>query len=96
MKYTAFENFVSKPRLERYLFSCANSQEKAMMLYGANLKISQAFYPILNLFEIFLRNDIDSKLGIYFADSEWIINQKVGFMIDATLGPKFWLKNSSK
>jgi hypothetical protein len=93
MNYNAFENFVSKPRLERYLACCTYSQEKAMMLYGANLKVSKAFYPILNLFEIFLRNSIDNKLGIYFADSEWIINQKMGFMNDATLGPKFWLKN---
>ena len=93
MNYNAFENFVSKPRLERYLACCAYSQEKAMMLYGANLKVSQAFYPILNLFEIFLRNSIDDKLEIYFADSECIINQKVGFMNDVTLGPKFWLKN---
>jgi hypothetical protein len=92
MNYNAFENFVSKPRLERYLVSCAYSQEKAMMLYGANLRVSQAFYPILNLFDIFLRNGIDHKLGIYFADCEWLINQKGGFMSDASLGPKFWLK----
>lgn len=92
MKYSAFENFVSKSRLERYLVSCGYSQEKAMMLYGANLRVSKAFYPVLNLFEIFLRNGIDDKLGIYFSDSEWIINQKVGFMNNASLGPKFWLK----
>ncbi len=92
MDYTAFESFVSKPRLARYLVSCTYFQERAMLLYGANIRVSQAFYPILNLFEIFLRNGINEKLSIYFADQAWIVNQKRGFMSDGSLGPKFWIK----
>jgi hypothetical protein len=92
MEFEAFEIFVSRPRLARYLISCSYSQERAMKLYAANIRVSQAFYPILNLFEIFLRNGINEKLSSYFADHAWIINQKDGFMNDASLGPKYWIK----
>ncbi len=93
MEFAAFEIFVSKPRLARYLISCSNSQGRAMKLYAANIRVAQAFYPVLNLFEIFLRNGINEKLSKYFADQAWIINQKEGFMNDSSLGPKYWLKS---
>ncbi len=93
MEFEAFEIFVSKPRLARYLISCSNSQGRAMKLYAANIRVAQAFYPVLNLFEIFLRNGINEKLSNYFADQAWIINQKEGFMNDSSLGPKYWLKS---
>ena len=51
MQYAKLEQFVSKPRLDRYLVSCNNSQERAIRLYNANLLVSQAFYTIMNLFE---------------------------------------------
>ena len=93
MEFEAFEIFVSKPRLARYLISCSNSQGRAMKLYAANIRVAQAFYPVLNLFEIFLRNGINEKLSNYFADQAWLVNQKDGFMNDSSLGPKYWLKS---
>jgi hypothetical protein len=92
MEYGKLEEFVSKPRLDRYLVTCANSKERAIKLYEANLLVAQAFYPIMNLFETFLRNSINDKLTIYFNDAAWIINQKNIFMSDASLAPKYWLK----
>jgi hypothetical protein len=92
MDYKKLEQFVSKPRLERFLVSCENSPDRAKNLYEANLIVSQAFYPIFNLLETFLRNAINDKLAIHFADTAWIINQKTKFMNDASLAPKFWLK----
>jgi len=92
MDYAKLEQFVSKPRLERYLISCANSHERATELYSANVIISQAFYPIMNLLETFLRNLINDKLAAHFSDTAWIITQKQGFMNNASLGPDFWLK----
>ena len=93
MDYLKLEQFVSRPRLDRYRVSCANSQDKAIKLYAANLRVSQAFYPIMNLLETFLRNSINDKLSIHFADTAWIINQKAGFMNDPSLAPKYWIKN---
>ncbi|MCE3228748.1 MAG: hypothetical protein K0S32_3299 [Bacteroidetes bacterium] len=87
-----FRHFISEPRFERYLLSCNYSQERALKLYKANILVAQSFYPILNLFETFLRNSINNKLTNYFNDDSWIINQKYEFMSDNSLGPVFWLK----
>ena len=92
MDYAKLERFTSKPRLDRFLVSCANSQERALRLYDANLRVSQAFYSIMNLLETFLRNSLNDNLAIHFGDAAWIINQKNGFMNDPSLGPKFWIK----
>lgn len=93
MKYEKLEEFVSKARLDRYLLSCANYKDRAMKLYAANLVVAQSFYSIMNLLETFLRNSINNKLAIHFNDTSWVINQKNGFMNDASLAPKYWLKN---
>jgi len=93
MDYQKLEDFVSKPRLDRYLVSCGNSKDRAKALYEANIRVAQAFYPILNLFETFLRNSINEKLGTHFGDAAWIITQKHGFMNHHSLAPKHWLKN---
>lgn len=92
MNYEKLEEFVSKPRLDRYLVSCANDKERAKRLYKANIMLSQAFYPIMNLLETFLRNSINDKLSVYFSDTSWIINQKTGFMDDVSLRPTYWMK----
>ena len=102
LRYEDVEKLVSKPRLNRYLAACGNSKMRAKELYAANLKISQAFYPVLNLFEIILRNKIHDRLSIHFSDVDWITTKKTGFMNDHTLGKKrsgrrresgFYLKN---
>lgn len=92
MEYAKLEQFVSQARLNRYLVSCANSRDKAIKLYGANLVVAQAFYPILNLLETFLRNSVNDKLASHFSDTAWIINQKTGFMNDRTLAPDYYIK----
>lgn len=92
MDYQKLEDFTSKPRLDRYLVSCGNSKDRAKKLYVANIMVAQAFYPILNLFETFLRNSINNRLTNYFSDDAWIITQKNGFMSDNTLAPKFGMR----
>ncbi len=92
MDYTKLEHYVSKPRLDRYLISCSNSQARAINLSAENIKVSQAFYPLMNLFETFLRNKINDNLTTHFSDGAWIINQKTGFMSDPSLGPKYRMK----
>lgn len=95
MNYNKLEYFLSQPRLKRFLRSTGNSKSKAQQLYRINLRVSQAFYPILNLFEIFLRNSINNQVTSYFANPNWILNEKTGFMNDNSLRPsRFYLKNS--
>lgn len=95
MKYAKLEYFLSQPRLNRFLIASGNSKIKAQQLYKANLRVAQAFYPTLNLFEIFLRNAFHYQLASYFANPNWIISEKNGFMNDSSLrSSKFYLQNS--
>ncbi|MFK7750171.1 MAG: hypothetical protein AB8B65_17400 [Kordia sp.] len=95
MKYLKLEKFLSQPRLNRFLIATGNSKTKAQKLYRINLRVAQAFYPILNLFEIFLRNAMNEQIASHFVDSNWVITEKNGFMSDNSLrSSRYFLKNS--
>lgn len=95
MRYSKLEYYLSQPRLQRFLLATGNSRIKAQKLYRVNLRVSQAFYPILNLFEIFLRNSVNYHVSNHFSNPNWIISEKTGFMSNASLAPsQFFLKKS--
>lgn len=95
MKYSKLEYYLSQPRLQRFLSATGNSQTKAQKLYRINLRVSQAFYPVLNLFEIFLRNTIYYHVSSHFSNPNWIVSEKTGFMSHPTLAPsRYFLKMS--
>lgn len=95
MQYNKLEYYLSQPRLNRFLLASGNSKIKAQKLYRANLRVAQSFYPILNLFEIFLRNICNYQVSSHFANPNWIITEKNGFMSDTSLtASRFFLKNS--
>jgi hypothetical protein len=85
MQFQKVQLFLSTQRIDRYLLATGNSKVKAVKLYKANLKICQAFHPLLGVLEVTLRNCINAKLTQHFNDSEWIINEKGGFMSDPSL-----------
>jgi hypothetical protein len=85
MKLKDFKHYFSSARVNRYLIATWNSTEKTVKLYKANLKISQAFHPLLGILEVVLRNRLNDVLALYFTDPDWIINQKSGFMSDSSL-----------
>ncbi|MCL1943527.1 MAG: hypothetical protein FWF54_08310 [Candidatus Azobacteroides sp.] len=94
MRYKTLEKYASQPRMNRFL-AAAGSQSAAMNLHCTNLLVSQAFYPVLNLTEIFLRNALYSSVAAYFSNPDWIISEKNGFMNDVSLLKSvFYLKNS--
>lgn len=64
---------------------CKGNVKKTLKLYQTNLRLSQAFYPLLSLFEVILRNGLDEELKVYFNDNNWLITQQNGFMSDPTL-----------
>lgn len=75
--------------------AAGNSKAKAQQLYRINLRVSQAFYPILNLFEIFLRNSVNYQITAHFANPNWVTTEKHGFMNDPSLAPsRYYLRNS--
>jgi len=95
MKYEKLEYYVSQQRLNRFLIAGGNSKTKAKKLYHANLRVCQSFYPVLNIFEVFLRNICYNHVAARFANPNWIITEKSGFMSDQSLKPsKFFLRNS--
>ena len=95
MEYHKLDIYISIPRMDRFKIASCGNQEKSKKLYQANLRISQAFYPILNLTETFLRNSIYNSIQHYFSDPDWIIIEKTGFMSDDSLGrSRFYLREN--
>lgn len=85
MKFQKLNTYLSPHRIGRYLIAAGSDKSKGAKLYKANLKISQAFHPLLGVLEVILRNYINIKLSAHFTDVAWILNQKTGFMIDPSL-----------
>lgn len=85
MRIDLRNRYLSRPRYNRYLSATANNKNRAQRLYNANIRLAQAFHPLLSQFEVVLRNSLNSVLAAHFADNDWIINQKNGFMKDNTL-----------
>lgn len=97
MDYNKLEHFVSVPRLDRFLNACGGSKPDAQQLYKDNLRVAESFYPVLHLFEVFLRNAINTRLTDYFGNPDWIIIEKK-VLIFKTNFPQhlFRLRNSFK
>ncbi|PWK28591.1 Abi-like protein [Arcicella aurantiaca] len=85
MIFNDFIKHFSRARINRYWIATNKSKRKTIKLYKANLEISQAFHPLLGMVEVVLRNHLNERLSSYFNDSDWIINQKSGFMADPSL-----------
>ncbi|GHT80660.1 hypothetical protein FACS189467_3360 [Bacteroidia bacterium] len=85
MDFKEFKQYFSETRANRYVIAAGNSTDKAIRLYKANLKIAQAFHPLLGILEVALRNRLNDTLADYFTDPDWILNQKTGFMVAPSL-----------
>jgi len=95
MKKELRYKYLSRSRYNRYLTATANSNDRAKRLYNANMRLAQAFHPILSQFEVILRNALCLKMATYFVDPDWIINQKTGFMSHHSLnGSHYFLRTS--
>jgi hypothetical protein len=95
MIITLRNKYLSRQRFNRYLMATANSNSRAKKLYAANLRLAQAFHPLLSQFEVVLRNSLNTVLATHFADPDWIINQKNGFMRDPSLASSHFFLRSS-
>jgi hypothetical protein len=93
MKFAKLENHLSSPRLYRYLISASGNKRKTIAAYKLNLDLAQSFHPLLGFLEVVLRNNINNALSKFWNDSDWITNQKRGFMSSSTLQrTNFFLK----
>jgi len=66
--------YLSSPRFNIYLAKTGNDFDKAYRLYKINIELSEAFYPILAVLEVSLRNAVNEKLIDYFNDQFWFKN----------------------
>lgn len=86
MNYLEIRKYLSAARLTRYEATCNNDYQKVLKMYQTNLKLSQAFYPLLSLFEVVLRNALNEELTHYFSnDPDWLKNQVDHFMSHPSL-----------
>lgn len=67
--------YLSTPRFNVYLAKTNSDFDKAYRLYKANIELSEAFYPILSVLEISLRNAIHGTLKNHFQDEYWFKNK---------------------
>ncbi|MBC7412682.1 MAG: Abi family protein [Bacteroidia bacterium] len=85
LNYNTLQKYISSSRLTNYELICNGNPDKTLKLYHTNLRLSQAFYPLLSLLEVILRNAINEELSNYFNDPDWLINQQTGFMVHPSL-----------
>jgi hypothetical protein len=88
MRTELLSKYLSRPRYNRYLRATGNDKDRAHKLYNGNIRLAQAFHPILSQFEVVLRNSLNNVLVRHFRDPDWIITQKAGFMSDPSLATK--------
>lgn len=87
--------YISEPRLHKYRSVCTSNRQ-TLKLYQTNLRLSQAFYPMLSLLEVILRNALNEKLTKHFNDADWLRNQRNGFMAHPTLNYLHWKTHQPK
>lgn len=74
--YDQLEKYLSRERLEPYLLKCNKNIELAIKTYGVNIEISKSLYPLLDYFEIILRNKCNDKLKKELGDN-WFYNNEL-------------------
>lgn len=74
MDRKAIEKLISLERLEPYVKYHIDNFDKAVEHYKANIEISEAFYPLLAVLEIVLRNNFDYQFKRMFNDDFWFEN----------------------
>ena len=76
MNKKAIERIISSERLEPYIRYHEDNFDKALEHYKANIEISEAFYPMLSILEVGLRNNMDYQLTRKFNDDNWFENNE--------------------
>lgn len=69
-------NIISPERLNPYLKKHNNDFSKAIEHYKANIRISEAFYSLMAVIEIGLRNNVNEQLTLRFKTEKWFESQE--------------------
>ncbi len=68
------ERAFSIPRFDRFVLAAKGDMPKALDLYRSNVRLSFKLFAILSVFEVVLRNAIDSYYTTQFGH-DWLLNQ---------------------
>lgn len=64
-------NIISQERLTKYLKASGYNTERALALYGWNIQVSEAFFPVLSASEVCLRNIVSARLLLLYGPTWW-------------------------
>jgi len=64
-------NIISQERLTKYLTAAGYDTQRALDLYGWNIQISEAFFPVLSASEVCLRNTVSARLLVLYGPRWW-------------------------
>lgn len=73
-------SIISQERLTNYRIAAGGDEEFALALYGWNIQISEAFFPVLSAAEVCLRNTVSSRL-IQAYNHQWWNNEQFHLQI---------------
>lgn len=62
---------ISNERLTKYLKEAGFDQQRALDLYGWNIQLSEAFFPVLSASEVCLRNIVVARLATLYGPTWW-------------------------
>ena len=68
------EKVFSAERMIKYFNHYPGDEEKAIRHYHANIALSEAFYPILSILEVALRNSVNRELITMFNAPDWYVH----------------------
>lgn len=68
-------NIISQERLTKYTTAAGGDTEFALELYGWNIQISEAFFPILSAAEVCLRNTVSARVIKKYGYQWWESDQ---------------------
>jgi hypothetical protein len=68
-----YEKVFSTQRMEKYFNRYPNDYQKAITHYKSNIELSEAFYSVLSMFEVALRNSLNRELTEYFGTNDWYL-----------------------
>jgi hypothetical protein len=64
-------NIIAQERLTKYLTASGYDTQRALDLYGWNIQISEAFFPVLSASEVCLRNTVSARLLVLYGPIWW-------------------------
>jgi Abi-like protein len=79
MDLAKHEYHVSRIRLSRYCTAYDGDATRATALYKGNIQLSQAYYPVISILEVSLRNAINREIADHFLDEDWLLTQRNNF-----------------